>query len=1645
MKNKQMFVSVVWVSLLIFCLPVMALSTDIQFTQEEQAWLEAHPVIRIQNEKNWAPFNFFDHGKAQGLSIDYMDLLAKKIGIQVEYITGPSWDEFLDMAKQKQIDVILNIVETDERKNYLLFTNQYLRNPKVILSRKASSYSSLEALKGKKVAVPKGFFYDDALAKSYPGINRLRLEDTLSCIKAVAYGEADATLGSAIVLQYLIAANLLTGLEVTGEAKFGDPNKLNLRMGVRDDWPILQSILEKAMRTVSPVEMRMIQKKWIGLEEEPGAASKKRGTQASSTLNLTPAEKDWLDSHRVVKIINDKNFPPFDFYKGESAQGYSVDLMEIVADLAGFEIEWESRDDWDQALKDVRDKKIDALHSLKRTKERMEYLLFTDPYYQSMTGIFVRFDNSSIRDADDLASASVAIPKGYSDIILIKEAYPDCTIIETESAAAALKAVAQSEADSAVLNSGVGNYLANDLGYHNLKIAEYLFIGDQGEEEGYTFGVRNDWPELISIVEKAIAAIPPEQVKELRQQWMLGEVQKLAAPMAAPISYMQILMFGVGVLSFLLLLALVVLKFIKAERVSAVFGSKRFRMYVLFSLTVFVLVVVAIGWLALGSIRLKVTQNIDSNLRGSLKIANYALEYWVRDRKSMIKHLSHSHELSEITQRLLAVPHEPKALLSSPALQDARAFFENDSGVFNNIGFFIIGPDYVSLGSKRDGNIGTTNLIAEQRPDLIKRAFNGEILFVPPIRSDVQLEKAGSNTTETMSPTMFFIGPIEDSQENIIAVFTLRVDSLKGFTKALQVVGDSYSQETYAFNKNGVLLTKSRFEDQLRHIGLLEEGQSSAMHLMLKDPGVNLMEGETPIVQIGDQPLTLMAEQALSDQKKSRGSKLNAPEFTVTTNIDGYRDYRGVPVLGAWLWDANLEVGVAVEIDADEALSSYDYARNILVIVLGLTMFLSTSATLLVLVLGQRTSRLLARAKDSLEDTVAKRTSELAAAGAESSLILSSMGEGLIKVDTLGKATFVNTAALNILGYSEGDLLGHPIHDIIHHSYADGSHYEVSDCPMNKSFSDGVSHNVTDEVLWKKDGTSLPVEYSATPIMSDGVVTGAVIVFQDVTERRKAEHELENSKEQLQHILDTSPIAVAFSTDGIIHFTNPAFEAQYGVKVGDGSPNLYVNTADREEIIGMLQRDGKVSNHEVQMFNKDNDIRDMLISYLPISYEGKDGILGWLLDITERKQSAEEIQRSQNQLLALFEALPVGVTLIGPAGEILESNSISSDILGISNDKHTMLELQSQEWKIIRLDGSVMPVEEYPASRALAGEQQVHSVEMGVIRPQGDTVWISTSAAAIDVKSGGGVAVAFEDITERKQTELRIAKNEAKFRLLFEAVSIPLCYLKGDGTIVEINSKFTELFGYTLEDVPTVDHWFERAYPDPAYRKWVMETWGVAVQTAQESGTDIRSIEYDVTSKSGEVITLLIAGTVHDGSMLATFIDITERKKMEAAMAGERDRLQEMMNTSPVGIAISVDGVFRFANNEWSHQTGLKVGDVAAKAYVDPESRKPIIEAIAKYGKLENHPTQLYGADGSIHDMLTTYYSFDYEGEKGVLGWCVDVTEMKDIETELRIKFDELERFRKLAVGRETKMIELKKEINALLEKEGGTGKYKIH
>ncbi|MFU2326073.1 sigma 54-interacting transcriptional regulator [Pseudomonas sp. NFX98] len=138
----------------------------------------------------------------------------------------------------------------------------------------------------------------------------------------------------------------------------------------------------------------------------------------------------------------------------------------------------------------------------------------------------------------------------------------------------------------------------------------------------------------------------------------------------------------------------------------------------------------------------------------------------------------------------------------------------------------------------------------------------------------------------------------------------------------------------------------------------------------------------------------------------------------------------------------------------------------------------------------------------------------------DNQLLLSSVGDGIYSINSDGLATFVNPAGARMLGWEPQDMIGKNIHRIHHHTHADGSHYPVDECPIYKAVRDGVVHEGRQEVFWRRDGSSFPVEFTSTPVISDGRIVGAVVVFRDITERRSTENQLQSALEELKVLKD---------------------------------------------------------------------------------------------------------------------------------------------------------------------------------------------------------------------------------------------------------------------------------------------------------------------------------------------------------------------------------------------------------------------------------------------------------------------------------------------------------------------------------------------
>ncbi len=445
--------------------------------------------------------------------------------------------------------------------------------------------------------------------------------------------------------------------------------------------------------------------------------------------------------------------------------------------------------------------------------------------------------------------------------------------------------------------------------------------------------------------------------------------------------------------------------------------------------------------LSLSFIKAESKQGIQKSLNTVLNTTQETLQLWLSSRLGDLKELARDKEMIALAKVLISSHHnKPNDQKNSPALEKMRTLMAAKMQRYNDKGFFIINPDRVSIASMRDANISSENLINQQRKLYLDRAFMGDTLFIPSINSDVPLITQ-SGALRDKQPTIFIASPIIDHNAKVIAVLTLRLDPMTNFSRITQLGRIGNTGETYAFDESGQLLTKSRFTEDLRAIGVIRNDEIDMLSIRVIDPGGNLLEGYKPETQKKDWPLTLMAHRAI--------------EGNTSSFIDSYRDYRGVEVFGAWLWSKKLGIGLTTEIDVKEALQPYELTRMVIIIVLAILIVLTIGLVFFLLWLQEREKKVLKQHSKLLKETVFKRTAELEDANKNLKILseidpLTQIGNRRLYEQTLPRAIATSKRASQAMSLMIIDIdFFKPFNDNYGHHQGDVTLYHVAEVIAN--------------------------------------------------------------------------------------------------------------------------------------------------------------------------------------------------------------------------------------------------------------------------------------------------------------------------------------------------------------------------------------------------------------------------------------------------------------------------------------------------------------------------------------------------------------------------------------------------------------------
>jgi len=942
-----------------------------------------------------------------------------------------------------------------------------------------------------------------------------------------------------------------------------------------------------------------------------------------SGIAFTQEEIDWIESHETLNVANEEDWPPFDFMDDkDQAAGYSIDLIELIAKKTGLNINMVNGLTWNEILDQFKEDKIQILPAVFKDDDRSTYMEFTSSYY-IQPSILVTNINDTINSIHDLSRKNIAVVEGFSITAELEKNYPDINTVPVKTIREGLVMVSTQELDGFVESIGVVSYYLDTEFIPNLRISSDVQL-DKMDYPALHMAVHKKNSVLRGILQKGLENVSAAEMNDIRSKWItIDTIQQDES-----INFTSLIIKSITAIIVLFVIGHYAIRYlfkkVVKEEIVLEIGSQRFRLITIMGTLLILFVISFFGWLAMEHNKNKILNDLEINLEMTLENTHERLKLWVENHKLVIQEFGRDPVLVDATREILTVSKDKNELLSSDGLDKLRAFYNKYKEPLQSVGFFIIDKEYLNLASSRDQNIGVQSVIYDERPELMQQVFEGNSVFIPPIESDVHLDAVERNGSLNKPPTMFFVTPIEGATGEILAALAIRIDPTLGFSRVMQLSRIGKTGESYVFDHNGRLMSESRFKSDLRSIGLISYDQEDILELEIRDPGGNMIAGFRSDIPREQQPLTVMAADAIEGKSG--------------TNMSGYRDYRGVPVYGSWLWDDQLGLGLASEIDIVEGESTYATIRLTMLGIFTGLVILMIFAVLFSLELGEKANTALLRAKDELEERVTLRTKQLNEEKAFLKILINAIPDIIFYKDIHKKYVGANKAFERHIGLEVDQLIGKTDLDIVTSEKAN-KHMEDDDMILRSGSSE-----LFESVTLLEDGKRVVVETLKTPYFTrEGELAGLIGIGRDITEHKDAEEKITASENRFRSIT-SSAIDAIISADknGIIESWNPAAVKIFGYTeeeaIGQNVDLIIPNTYLKRHHTGMKRvlsgGEKRAIDHIVEMEGQKKDKTIFPVSLALSMWDGINGMnfSGIIRDITKRKKTEAILVKANKRM-----------------------------------------------------------------------------------------------------------------------------------------------------------------------------------------------------------------------------------------------------------------------------------------------------------------------------------------------------------------------------------------------------------------------------
>ena len=498
--------------------------------------ISAVPTIKVGVYQDF-PLVFYDQeGRAHGVYVDVLNHIAAKENWAIEYVPC-KWVDCLNMLENGEIDLLTAIAYSKERtKKYDFNEETVFPNWGQVYTTQNVKLDSIGQLAGKTVAGLEEDIYFKSL-KELTDKSRLEVvyrggDEYDEVFRLLEQGEVDA--GILPRLYGDLNEKRFNVKKTTIIVRLSELRFAALKSSNKEILAVIDSHLQQLKAESDSLYFQSVAR-WLGQQDK----------KADFDLKYTPEEKAWLTEHGRILLGVDPEFVPFEFIDVDgSYRGMCADYVNLISERTGIAMDIAPNLSWNEAVERAKIKKVDVLPCVGMTEKRKEFLTYSNPH-QTFYRVFVTKEGSAIGNSlADLAGQKVAVQKNSSHHGFLQD-NTDIQPILFDTAEEAIMSVSKGVNEVFVGNENMTGYTINRKGIVNLKMTRLA----EAEGKNLYFAVRNDWPELVSIINKGLESISEKEREAIKQKWIAVTVEK-------QLDYTLIYQIAAGVLCFGLIFGL---------------------------------------------------------------------------------------------------------------------------------------------------------------------------------------------------------------------------------------------------------------------------------------------------------------------------------------------------------------------------------------------------------------------------------------------------------------------------------------------------------------------------------------------------------------------------------------------------------------------------------------------------------------------------------------------------------------------------------------------------------------------------------------------------------------------------------------------------------------------------------------------------------------------------------------------------------------------------------------------------------------------------------------------------------------------------------------------------------------------------------